>query len=65
MPNVFVDITPYLEKKLKAMSSYHTELLSFPHPRSLEALQNRAAYWGSVMGVKAAEPFMLVREFQK
>jgi len=65
VPNVFVNITSYLEKKLKAMSSYYTELLPFPHPRSLEALQNRAAHWGSIMGVKAAEPFILVREFKK
>jgi LmbE family N-acetylglucosaminyl deacetylase len=65
VPNVFVDITNFLDKKLKAMSSYQSELLAFPHPRSLEALKNRAAHWGSVMGVEAAEPFILVREFQK
>jgi LmbE family N-acetylglucosaminyl deacetylase len=62
IPNVFVDITNHLESKLHAMSAYTTELRSFPHPRSLEALRIRAAYWGSIIGVEAAEPFVLVRE---
>jgi N-acetylglucosamine malate deacetylase 1 len=65
IPNLYVDITPYLEKKLDAMSAYATELLPFPHPRSLEALRMRAATWGSVIGVAAAEPFLLVREIQR
>lgn len=63
-PNVFVDISDFLEKKLEAMSNYKTELCAFPHPRSLEALRVRAAHWGSTIGVDAAEPFMLAREIQ-
>jgi len=65
VPNVYVDITAYLESKLSAVSAYTTELRSFPHPRSLEALRTRAAHWGSVIGVAAAEAFMLVREVQR
>ncbi|MEA5579055.1 PIG-L deacetylase family protein [Anabaena sp. UHCC 0451] len=65
VPNVFVDISSHLENKLSAMSAYKTELRPFPHPRSLEALRTRAAYWGSIIGVTAAEPFMLVREIQR
>jgi len=65
MPNVYVDITAHLESKLKAMSAYTTELRCFPHPRSLESLQARAVYWGSIIGAAAAEPFMLVREVQR
>jgi hypothetical protein len=65
VPNVYIDITAYLEKKLNAMSAYPSELRSFPHPRSLEALRIRAAYWGSLIGVAAAEPFLLVREIQR
>jgi LmbE family N-acetylglucosaminyl deacetylase len=64
VPNVYVDISQYLNKKLNAMSAYQTELVNFPHPRSLESLKMRAAYWGSVIGIQAAEPFILVREFQ-
>ena len=62
IPNVFVDISDYLEIKLQAMAEYPSELREAPHPRSLEALLSHAAHWGSVIGVSAAEPFMLVRE---
>jgi LmbE family N-acetylglucosaminyl deacetylase len=62
VPNVFVDISEHLEAKLAAMSEYATELRDPPHPRSLAALGYRAAHWGSVVGVPAAEPFQLVRE---
>ena len=62
LPNVYIDISAHLETKLKAMSAYKTELNASPHPRSLEALRARALLWGGVVGVAAAEPFVLVRE---
>jgi LmbE family N-acetylglucosaminyl deacetylase len=65
LPNVFVDISSFLEIKLQAMAAYETELRPFPHPRSLEALRAQAAYWGSVIGATAAEPFILVREIAR
>ncbi|MDX6214164.1 MAG: N-acetylglucosamine malate deacetylase 1, partial [Frankiales bacterium] len=40
---------------------YDSELRPEPHPRSLDALRTRAAYWGSVVGMSAAEPFMVLR----
>jgi LmbE family N-acetylglucosaminyl deacetylase len=65
VPNVYRDVTGCLDSKLKAMSAYTTEIRPAPHPRSLSALEARAAYWGSVTGVAAAEPFILVREIQR
>jgi LmbE family N-acetylglucosaminyl deacetylase len=62
VPNVFVDISDHIETKLEAMAAYPSELKDPPHPRSLEALRIHAAYWGSVIGVTAAEPFFLMRE---
>jgi len=62
IPNVYVDISDHLETKLQAMAEYPSELREPPHPRSLEALRSHAAHWGSVIGVTAAEPFVLVRE---
>jgi LmbE family N-acetylglucosaminyl deacetylase len=62
VPNVFLDITHVIAKKLEAMSIYHGELRDFPHARSLESLEARAKAWGSQVGVKAAEPFVLLRE---
>ena len=60
-PNVFVDISDTIERKVKAMESYESESRSFPHPRSPEALRAIAKRWGSVVGLQAAEAFELVR----
>ena len=60
-PNVFVDIAPTLEAKVRAMQFYESETRAFPHPRSPEALRANAQRWGSVVGCTAAEAFELVR----
>jgi LmbE family N-acetylglucosaminyl deacetylase len=60
-PNHFVDITDTLERKIEAFLRYTKEVRSFPHPRSPEALRDRARYWGSLVNRKAAEAFVLVR----
>ena len=57
----FVDIEFTLARKLEAMACYDTELRPYPHPRSIRALTERAAYWGSVAGLVSAEPLTLVR----
>jgi len=63
-PNVFVDIEPFLGKKLEAMKCYETELREPPHPRSLAGLELIARERGLSVGLKAAECFQLVREIQ-
>jgi len=60
-PNVFVDVSGTIEKKIAAMSCYSTEIRPLPHPRSPEALRATAARWGSVIGVDCAEAFELIR----
>jgi len=60
-PNVFVDISEELDRKLDAMRCYESELRPPPHPRSLRSLQQRAAYWGSVANMPAAEALALLR----
>ncbi|MFC5491855.1 PIG-L deacetylase family protein [Nocardioides caricicola] len=60
-PNHFVDVSTTLERKLEAMRCYDEELRPYPHPRSVQALTERASYWGSRVGVTAAEPFMILR----
>jgi LmbE family N-acetylglucosaminyl deacetylase len=63
-PTLFVDVSTTLECKLAAMSCYRSELRDYPHPRSLRALRERAAYWGSLAGLKAAEPFLVLRDIR-
>lgn len=65
LPNTFVDISPYLELKLAAMQCYRSQLSPFPDPRSLEAVRALAMVRGSTMNAKAAEAFMLVREYRQ
>lgn len=60
-PNLFVDITATLNKKLAAIKHYTTELRKFPHPRSPRAIEVQAAKWGSVASRKYAEAFEAVR----
>ncbi len=60
-PNVFIDISDTLEIKIQALARYESELRTFPHPRSPEAIQATARRWGSAVGYKAAEAFELIR----
>ncbi|WP_406590214.1 PIG-L deacetylase family protein [Bacillus atrophaeus] len=59
--NYFINIEEELDMKLKAMACYGSELRDFPHPRSLQAIENNAYVLGAKSGFKAAEAFMLVR----
>lgn len=61
-PNVYVDISAFLDKKLEAMYCYKTELREFPHPRSLRGLELLARERGLGIGVEAAECFQLIHE---
>ena len=64
IPNVFVDISEYLEMKLRAMSCYASQVGAFPDLRSLEAIEALAKYRGATVNVNAAEAFMLIREIR-
>mgnify|MGYP000609605735 CR=1 FL=1 len=61
-PNVFIDIEPYLDDKLRAMDIYASEVGEFPFPRSHEAIRALASLRGVASGFKAAEAFELLRE---
>ena len=62
VPNVFSDITRFIERKLEIMSIYETELQPYPLPRSLESIRALARFRGATMGLEYAEAFMLIRE---
>lgn len=61
-PTLFVDIDAYLGEKVELLSRYTTEMRPWPHPRSEAGIVERARYWGSVSGFRAAEPFVIGRE---
>lgn len=62
IPNVYVDISDFLQEKTKAMSLFASQLASFPNPRSLVTIEAQAKLRGSTVNVNAAEAFMLIRE---
>jgi LmbE family N-acetylglucosaminyl deacetylase len=63
-PNVFVDISDVIDRKLAAMQCYETERREAPHPRSPEVLRATATRWGSVAGMRYAEAFELIRSLR-
>jgi LmbE family N-acetylglucosaminyl deacetylase len=60
-PNVFVDVTATIDRKIQGMEMYEGEARPFPHPRSADALRAQARRWGSVAGLEYAEAFQLIR----
>ncbi len=62
VPNVFVDISDFINKKIEIMKIYESEIGEHPFPRSEESIGALAMYRGSVAGCKYAESFMLLRE---
>lgn len=61
-PNVYVDITDYIDKKLEIMQLYDTEIMEEPLPRSLSSIKALARVRGSRAGVLYAEAFQLLYE---
>jgi LmbE family N-acetylglucosaminyl deacetylase len=62
-PNWFVNIEKHLERKVKALECYRSELREYPHPRSPEGVRVQAQYRGLQAGVRAAEAFRLLAAY--
>jgi LmbE family N-acetylglucosaminyl deacetylase len=62
MPNLFVDISDHIEKKLEAMAIFKSQLRESPHERSITALRALATLRGATVHCRAAEAFVLVRQ---
>jgi LmbE family N-acetylglucosaminyl deacetylase len=62
VPNVFKEITAYIEDKIEIMNLYKTEIEADPFPRGPLAIKALARYRGATIGVDYAEAFMLIRE---
>ena len=64
VPNVFVDISPFLKKKLEVMRVYKSELGSPPFPRSEQNIEALATFRGATAGCNYSEAFMLLKEIK-
>lgn len=63
-PQVFVDITPHIERKIEIMGMFASEGQPYPQPRAAESLRALARYRGATIGREYAEAFMMIREIQ-
>ena len=63
-PNVFVDITKYIEKKIEIMNVYQSEIDKHPFPRSEKNIKALATFRGASCGSEYAESFMLLKEIK-
>jgi len=61
-PNVFINISDYLDNKIETMQLYESEIDDFPFPRSEKNIRSLSAFRGSQSGYEAAEAFELVYE---
>lgn len=61
-PNLYVNISDYLEEKLELLKIYDDEFGEHPFPRSLYGVKSQAVVRGLQSGFEFAEAFNLLRE---
>lgn len=64
-PTRFVDISGHQPAKRAALEAYASEMRPFPHSRSLEGVAALDCWTGAMVGMAAAEGFMVLRELAR
>jgi len=64
IPNTFVDISAYFEKKIEIMKIFKSEISMHPFPRSERNLKSLATLRGATAGCEYAESFVLLKDIQ-
>ena len=64
IPNVFVDISSFMNNKIKIMKIFKTEMGIHPFPRSEKNIKALATLRGATAGCKYAESFILLKEIK-
>lgn len=64
MPNVFVNISEFLDKKIEIMKNFQSEIDEHPFPRSEKNIKALATLRGATCGHDYAESFMLLKEIK-
>ena len=62
IPNMFVDITDFIDLKIEIMKHYKTEIGQYPFPRSEKNIRALATFRGATAGCEYAESFMILKE---
>lgn len=63
-PNLFIDISNEMEKKLEAMKIYDTEIEEVPFPRSLENIRAIGTVHGGCCVCRYAEAFEIIKQIE-
>ena len=61
IPNIFSDITLWIDKKIEIMNVYGSEMGKHPFPRSERNIKALATFRGATIGAEYAESFMLLK----
>jgi LmbE family N-acetylglucosaminyl deacetylase len=64
IPNMFVDISDFINKKIEVMKFYEGELGDHPFPRSIKNIKALATFRGATAGCDYAESFVLIKEIK-
>lgn len=64
IPNTYMNIDKYLNKKQQALKMMETEKCEYPHPRSVKGIEVLARYRGLQVGCEFAEAFKLIKHYE-
>ena len=64
-PNLFVDVSDWLDDKIRIMNTYNGEMREFPFPRSEQAIRALARRRGAQAACASAEAFMILKEMRR
>ncbi len=64
-PNLYIDISSYIDQKLNALKNYDEEILPPPNSRSYEGIENLAKFRGNQAGLNYAEAFEVIRKIER
>lgn len=62
IPNVFVDISDFMERKIEIMQIFESEIAEHPFPRSERNIRALGTLRGATGGCEYAESFVLLKE---
>lgn len=65
VPNIFVDISNLIARKIEIMKVYGSEIKEHPWPRSIENIKALATFRGAACSFRYAESFMLLKEINR
>ena len=63
-PNVFVDISKFIDKKIEIMEIYESEVASHPFPRSIRNIKALGTIRGATCNCEYAESFILLKSIE-